>query len=151
MIKLQDFAAKYGVTDRQVQRLLKKYEQELSGHFERQGRNGTWIDEDGERILRSKMKTAPVVVQDSEIGQRIARLEQENDELKNKLLLAYEKLTEQQYLLNEANESKYLLQAAEREMEIVKGFAEEKQERIDELQTELNSFVPTLFGLYKKK
>lgn len=113
MIKVQDFATKYGVTDRQVQRLLKKYEDEMAGHYERQGANGTWIDETGERILRSKMRQAPIVLHDSEVGQKIARLEQENETLKDKLILALEKVQEQQALLDDGRASQLMLRAAE--------------------------------------
>lgn len=113
MIKVQDFATKYGVTDRQVQRLLKKYEDEMAGHYERQGPNGTWIDETGERILRSKMRQAPIVLHDSEVGQKIAHLEQENESLKDKLILALEKVQEQQALLDDGRASQLMLQAAE--------------------------------------
>ena len=113
MIKVQDFATKYGVTDRQVQRLLKKYEDEMAGHYERQGANGTWIDETGERILRSKMRQAPIVLHDSEVGQKLARLEQENEALKDKLILALEKVQEQQALLDDGRASQFMLQAAE--------------------------------------
>lgn len=64
MVKLQDFAVECGVTDRQIQRLVKKYESELNGHFIRRGSNGTWLDDDACRILRSKMKVKEVVVSD---------------------------------------------------------------------------------------
>lgn len=116
MIKVQDFATKYGVTDRQVQRLLKKYEDEITGHFERKGPNGTWIDETGEKILRSKMRQAPIVLHDSEVGQKLARLEQENEELKNKLIIALEKVQEQQVLLDDDKKSQLMLQAAEEQV-----------------------------------
>ena len=141
MIKLQDFASKYGVTDRQVQRLLKKHEDEMTGHFERKGSNGTWIDETGERILRSKMRQAPVIVHDTEVGQKIAHLEQENEVLKNKLLLAYEKMNEQQALLNDATASKFMLQAAEKEVSILEGFLKEAKENIEHLQEEKENAV----------
>ena len=141
MIKLQDFALKYGVTDRQVQRLLKKHEDEMMGHFERKGANCTWIDETGERILRSKMRQAPVIVHDSEVGQKIAHLEQENEVLKDKLLLAYEKMNEQQALLNDATASKFMLQAAEKEVSILEGFLKEAKENIEHLQEEKENAV----------
>lgn len=64
MIKLQEFARLQGVTDRQVQRLLKKYAAELEGLYERKGVNGTWLSDEACEILRSKMKQAPLVVSD---------------------------------------------------------------------------------------
>lgn len=78
MIKLQDFARECGVTDRQIQRLLKKYEEELTGLFERKGQNGTWLSEEACDILRSKMKQLPPAVVDGETAR-------ENDHLKNRI------------------------------------------------------------------
>lgn len=79
MIKLQDFAAMQGVTDRQINRLLQKYASELEGLFERRGHNGTWLTDEACEILRSKMKQQPVVV--SEGSDRVAALEEENKQL----------------------------------------------------------------------
>ena len=90
MIKLQDFARQQGVTDRAVQKLLKKYEAELAGTFERKGPNGTWLTDEACEILRSKMKQQPLTVYDEDprVGQlqeRVADLERRIDE-KDKLL-----------------------------------------------------------------
>lgn len=90
MIKLQDFAAQQGVTDRQVQRLLKKYESELTGLYQRKGPNGTWLTEEACEVLRSKMKQAPVAIMepDERVGELmswIKELEHRLDE-KDKLL-----------------------------------------------------------------
>ena len=62
MIKLQDFARQQGVTDRQVQRLLRKYAADLDGKYERTGPNGTWLSDEACEILRGKMRQAPVTV-----------------------------------------------------------------------------------------
>lgn len=76
MIKLQDFAAQQGVTDRQMQRLLKKYAEELEGLYERRGSNGTWFSEEACELLRSKMKKAPVGVPDSKVKELEAKIEE---------------------------------------------------------------------------
>lgn len=133
MIKLQDFATKYGVTDRQVQRLLKKHEEEMSGHFERQGTNGTWIDETGEKILRSKMRQAPVVLHDTDVGKKIEQLKGENEILKDKLILALEKIQEQQNLLDAAEQTRLALEAAKAEQ---KAQAEDFAARLAEISSQ---------------
>ena len=74
MIKLQDFAAMQGVSDRQINRLLQKYAAELEGLFERRGHNGTWLTDEACKILRSKMKSAPVVVADTTAQDEIDEL-----------------------------------------------------------------------------
>lgn len=76
MIKLQDFAKECGVTDRQIQRLLKKYAEECKGHYERKGPGGTWLDKECQQILRSHMKVKEIVLFDSEQQKRIKELEE---------------------------------------------------------------------------
>lgn len=83
MLKLQDFSKQQGVSDRQVQRLLKKYEAELEGLFERKGLNGTWLSDEACEILRSKMKTQPVAIYEED--PRVALLQQENEALRRQL------------------------------------------------------------------
>lgn len=95
MIKLQDFARESGVTDRQIQRLLKKYEDQLTGLFERKGSNGTWLTDDACEILRRKMKQLPPAVID---GQTF----RENDELKKRIRELEERLTQKEMLVEMA-------------------------------------------------
>lgn len=84
MIKLQDFATQQGVTDRQIQRLLKKYEADLEGLFERKGPNGTWLSEEACDILRGKMRQAPVAIVEPDA--RVEQLETRVRELEAQLL-----------------------------------------------------------------
>lgn len=65
-VKLQDFAAKQGVTDRQIQRQLKKYGAELEGLYQRKGPNGTWLSDEACTFLRSKMKQESILVRERE-------------------------------------------------------------------------------------
>lgn len=93
MIKLQDFARQQGVTDRQVQRLIKKYAAELEGHVERKGPNGTWLDDEACEILKSKMKSNPIVLSDASQQREIERLRGEVDRLKDELLQEKDKIS----------------------------------------------------------
>ncbi len=85
MIKLQEFAKQQGVTDRQIQRLLKKYESELKGLFERQGTNGTWLSEEACSLLRSKMKSQPIDIYDDAKDREIERLNRRIAELEERV------------------------------------------------------------------
>ena len=85
MIKLQDFAREQGVTDRQIQRLIKKYETELEGHYDRRGPNGTWLDDEACYILRGKMKSKEIVLYDTESTDRIKELEAKIERLEDRL------------------------------------------------------------------
>ena len=85
MIKLQDFARQNGVTDRAIQKHLKKYESELEGLFERRGSNGTWLSDEACLFLQGKMKTNPVVVIDNENQEELERLRKRVQELEERM------------------------------------------------------------------
>lgn len=66
MMKLQDFAALRGVTDRAIQKHLKNHETELEGHIERRGPNGTWLDDYAQDYISKLMyRPAPTIVSDT--------------------------------------------------------------------------------------
>lgn len=104
MIKLQDFAKMQGVTDRAVQKHLKKHEKALEGHFERLGPNGTYLDDFACEFIRERMLKAPVVI--SQVSEEVEALKQENNELKDKLLAAQELMLQVQPQLQELSEYK---------------------------------------------
>ncbi len=76
MIKLQEFAQKIGISDRQVLRLVKKYAEELEGHVERRGSAGTWLDETAQEIIQSKTKQASMGIVDTDLVAQITELKQ---------------------------------------------------------------------------
>lgn len=55
-MKIGEFAAKYGVTDRHARRLAAEHEADLVGHIEKRGNVGTWIDEYAEAYLRDLLR-----------------------------------------------------------------------------------------------
>ena len=122
MIKLQDFARECSVTDRQVQRLLKKYEDELTGLFERKGPNGTWFSDEACEILRSKMRQQPITIIESdkridELQERIRELEHLLSE-KDKMLTFSQQATQEaqnkvNLMLDEVNKVKALEEGKE--------------------------------------
>lgn len=142
MIKLQDFATQQGVTDRQVQRLLKKYENELEDLYERKGPNGTWLTDEACDILRSKMKQAPVIV--AENTAVMEDLRQKNEKLHEALEMAKDKiieLQEQNHRL-ELENAKIALLEADNEAQRVKIVEAEKnaQKLSDELSEARKKF-----------
>lgn len=144
MIKLRDFARERGVTDRQVQRLLKKYEAELTGQFERRGQNGTWLTDEACNFLIGKMKTSPVVVGDGEQLREQMQLRKENDAL----------LRENKELWRQIAElNQQLRLAAEEKAEQTKllADAEAAKEQLEQTRQELDSFKAVGLGFYRKK
>ncbi len=137
MIKLQDFARECGVTDRQIHRLLSKYEGEVTGHFERQGQNGTWLDEVACEILRSKMKKLPPAVSDQQMNRDFQKLQDENKRL-NEMLGAqgimigqmHQQIDElQQFKLNSVKESLRL--------EAAKDAQEQRERELDQREANI--------------
>lgn len=143
MIKLQDFARECGVTDRQIQRLLKKYEEDLTGLYERKGPNGTWLTDEACEILRSKMKQLPPAVIDGETFR-------ENDELKKRIRELEERLSQKEMLVEAAQRRADALQervgqiyaleegkkAAEQEVKLLEGFVADAKAEIQTLTEE---------------
>lgn len=143
MIKLQDFARQHGVTDRQVQRLLKKYENELEGLYERKGPNGTWLNDEACEILRSKMKQQPLVV--SEKSEVVEDLRKKNEKLHEALETAKDRiieLQEQNHQLELENAKLALLEAQNTDLSDEKNFylqkAAEAEKNAQKLSDELS-------------
>ena len=137
MVKLQDFAREMGVTDRAIQKHLKRYAEELEGLFERRGPNGTWLSEEACEFLRGKMKNSPIVVADNS-------LMLENDRLKKEIERLHMKLEDKQdkiEILQEQNASLALAGAQIKLLEadnaakdkLITDTAKEAQEAILEL------------------
>lgn len=131
-IKLQDFARQHGVTDRTVQKHLKRYESELEGHFERKGPNGTWLDDYAQDFIKGHLIQSPVVVYDNEA----ARLREENLDLQKRLTEAYELLSnarEQQMGLIEELGTQRLLAAKAEDVERERQQAEERARTAEDI------------------
>ena len=151
MIKLQDFARECGVTDRAIQKHLKNHEEALAGHFERRGKNGTWLDEEAQSYIKSLMQQQPIVVGDSEIYRKHIELQQSHEELRDKYEQALEALNAAKDMIIELKESQAMLEAAELKQQLLEERQEEARAKIEELQQELEQYKPIWFGLYKKK
>lgn len=144
MIKLQDFARQQGVTDRQIQRLIKKYEAVLDGMVERKGSNGTWLSEDACDVLRSKMKAQPLEAYDGAKDLKITELEERIRELEERIERKDILIESMQTREEEKNKKIEELQSNQ-------FLLEDKKRQLKETEAELARFEKTIFGLYKKK
>lgn len=139
MIKLQDFARSVGVSDRQIQRQIQKYAAEMEGHFERQGSNGTWIDEEGEAFLRSKMRQAPMVMYDGTNDRKMQDLEAEVAALKeDKEVLLMKVATVQDLLIQEKDKVQQALLAAAK-VELLEAAAADRESKIQQAAADLQT------------
>ena len=137
MIKLSDFARRHGVTPRAVQRLVKKYESEISEHIEKKGQNGTWLDDEAQEFLRSKMKQNPVVI----YGESADPLIEENQILRDEILELRKELSESYKrvadVLEDARATQFQLQTELAEQKLLSAGREEAEQKAAELELAL--------------
>ena len=124
MVKLQDFAQSMGVTDRAIQKHIKKYAEELDGLIERKGPNGTWLTDEACELLRSKMKQQSIAVFDEdprlkELQDRVRELEARVDKKEQLLAIAQEQV-------QRAQERADLLQEQAREVKLLEADIERR-------------------------
>lgn len=153
MIKLQDFARQQAVSDRTIQKHLKKHEKELEGHFERKGPNGTWLDEYAQDYIRQHLLQQPVAVYDA----AASALSDENKRLQQELTKAYERIANaseyQLALVQELAEQKLLAakaESAEEKAATAEQEAKQAKEEIESLRAQLEQ-IATSRGLKRRK
>lgn len=146
MIKLQDFATQQGVTDRQIQRLLKKYETELDGLYQRKGPNGTWLTDEACEILRSKMRHVPatIIEPDSRAEKLEARVRELEDLLREKdmaVAIAQQQVQQAQQQVSALQEKAgrvYALEEGKKELESRLQAAEQARKEAEQAAEQAN-------------
>lgn len=140
MMKLAEFSSIYKVSERHVRRLIQKYETDMAGHYEKHGNEGTFLDDVGVEILKSKLRATFEVTVES-ASERERQLETALTELSMRYAAACEKLVENAgavALLEAAKERSLALEAraenaeagrleAIREIEDLRKAAEERE------------------------
>lgn len=91
MLKIGEFAARFGISDRHARRLFAQTEADIVGHFEKRGAAGTFIDDVAVEILRNKL-TNPVEILPAEAFDSTDDLRAEITELRKQLMLKDEQL-----------------------------------------------------------
>lgn len=113
MMKLAEFSRIYKVSERHVRRLIQKHESDMVGHYEKHGNEGTFIDDVGVEILKSKLR-ATFEVSVENVSDRERKLESTIAELSMRYAAACEKLAESAgavALLEAAKEKEIALEA----------------------------------------
>ena len=141
MIKLQDLAKECGVTDRTIQKHLKNHEAELTGHYQRRGKNGTWLDDEAQEFIRALMIKQPIVVGDlaqlreiQQLQERI-RLLEERIERKDVLIdQLQQREASKDKLLEDAVAKQFLLQQKELEVDNQRQRADAAEAQVKEMK-----------------
>ena len=92
-MKLSEFSSIYKVTERHARRLIQKHETDMAGHYEKHGNEGTFIDDVGVEILKSKLRATFEVTTES-ASERERQLESALTEMSMRYAAACEKLVE---------------------------------------------------------
>ncbi|MGM9963361.1 MAG: hypothetical protein ACI319_10035 [Holdemanella porci] len=128
MIKVQDFAHSKGVTDKAIYKHINRHREELGDHIQKQGKNGTWLDDYACEFISGLMISNPIVVGDSHQQAEIGKLKIRNEELMNQLLAA------QQTIIN-LQGSMIELEVAKKQIEYKNDELNRAKEEIDRLKT----------------
>lgn len=163
MVTIKEYAAKKNVSYEAVRKQVNRYRGELGEHLYKHGRT-QYLDEEGEAFLDNKRLSNPVVLVEKNKDEQLDELQRENDSLRIKIMELQEQLLSSKDLLLDmtgkvamADYSKRLLEQKESDVRSLQQQQEESERKLmekeDELkkaQEELESYRPTVFGLFKK-
>lgn len=163
MVTIKEYAAKKNVSYEAVRKQVNRYRVELGEHLYKHGRT-QYLDEEGEAFLDNKRLSNPVVLVEKNKDEQLDELQRENDSLRIKIMELQEQLLSSKDLLLDmtgkvamADYSKRLLEQKEADVRSLQQQQEESERKLiekeDELkkaQEELESYRPTVFGLFKK-
>ena len=142
-MKLTDFARVYKVSERHARRLFTENQADIAGHYERNGRQGTELDDFAVEYLASKLQKPadtpllPGATRDQEyIGKYVdltikyAELAQASNEL-------YKELSKTKDQLAESNKTVALLEAAKEQQAELQGRVERAEEERRQMELTL--------------
>lgn len=158
LVRLRDFAELHRISERTVQVHIKNNQEELEGHIERRGKQGTWLDEFAvnflldriqlptkDEVLMPTPREAALLMEIAETNRRLADAERragENAEAAGKVkLLEAAKEDQEAQILALAEENGRIKAEAAQERGLLEGFIADAKEQIDVLGTEKAAWV----------
>lgn len=76
-MKLSEFASRYGISERHARRIFEKSMSELSGHYERKGNLGTYLDDYAVSYLRDQLRQNVALSPEAEQSDRERALDEQ--------------------------------------------------------------------------
>lgn len=164
LISLKQYADKKEISYEAVRKLVKRHEKDLAGHIVI--RSGVrYLDEEAIRILQERRRTSPVVVRVEDQSEELDILRRKLEEAKTEIMkLQQARIADQARIIALQDEVKLGIEAkaefdaAQAARTAAEARAEELQrqhdadrQQLDQAKAELESFVPSLFGFYRKK
>lgn len=142
MMKLSEFASVYNISERHARRLLAENEADIIGHYDRRGREGTFLDDVAVEVLRNKLQKQYTVSMEP-ASERERQLESTVTELSMRYAAAMEKLVENAGAVA-------LLEAAKENVVQLEARASEAEIRANEREREIQDLKITLEGMRKE-
>ncbi len=167
METVKDYAARHGITYEAVRKQIRLYEEELEGHIIKKGREQMLLDDFAVDFL------------DQHRNPRTITLEEVNEDARQALMAAHEKIRLLQEKVIELQQDQIEAEKLRARLEIFEHMEQDRNEEIreaheklldgqaaltdargqieqllrrqEEAEAELNSYERTIFGLYRKK
>lgn len=157
MKKIKDYAVEKGISHQAVYQLISTHKDELDGLIITQGRT-RFLSEEAEAILDKYRNKAAIVIEKADSNERIQQLEQEVKQLLIKIASQADVISElsqwkadQAVAIAAADQNRLLLEEKQQTIKEKEEKLQLAEQKNMQLESELNSFERTLFGLYKKK
>lgn len=175
---IKQFAENQNVSYEAIRKQIVRYSKELNGHIIRKNRT-QFLDEWAVDFLKKKRRENPVILMNTDVSEENERLREQIETLKTQLLTAQNELLASQKriidlqdeakktledrarytaLLEDNKEKEEKLTALSRQIQTQQTESDKLRETIaniekerDEAQTEAQSFIRSIFGLYRKK
>lgn len=149
-VKLQDFAREKGVTDRAIQKHIQNHAEELAGHFERKGPNGTWLDDYAQEFISGLMYETPTVIMDTELVRKHQELQDQYQLVSGQLVQAQDRLAAMAGLEVRLAASEAQTSLLSKEVADYKNQASEARQEAREDRRKLDTAHVTITELTKK-
>ena len=154
---LREYANNNGISYEAVRKLVIRHKKALGEHLTRE--NGTqYLDDVAQEILDSHRARTPLVVMEKrldseyrELTERIMQKDNQIQALQNELLKLQNetiKLTEYKTRLELLEESKNELKDQNNQL---KNENKSLSDELENTKTELNAFIPSILGFYRKR
>ena len=141
---------KHSISYEAVRKQVLRYQDQLGDHVIRYGRQQC-LDEWAVEFLEKHRRENPVTAVREDQNDALQQLQEENNRLKNEILkLQSEIIADKEQLSKLQMDNTNLLEAKIRNEYLL----EDKtrlQEDVERLRAEVDSFKPSVFGLYRKK
>lgn len=142
VISLRDYAKQKNISYEAVRKQVARYKDELNGHIIMDGRQ-QFLDEEAVAFLDAKRQKNPVAIIQQDKNERIEELEEQVKQLLIKTAAQADRISElaqwkadNAVTIAEANQTRLLLDNAQRDMKLLEGFVADAKAEISILSAE---------------